>query len=403
MRIAYLINQYPKVSHSFIRREIAALETQGLEIFRFAIRDCAEELVDEEDKTELPKTRFVLQQGYGVLLTRLLQVLLTHPLRFLNALKLAFQVGWRSDRGVLLHFVYLVEACLLLRWFADLEILHAHAHFGTNGTTVLMLCHALGGPTYSFTVHGPEEFDKPIALALGEKLRRAQFVVAISSFTRSQLYRWCPYSEWNKIHVVRCGVDASFLSQDWTSIPDANQLVCVGRLCEQKGQLLLLEAANRLAEEGYDFTLLLVGDGPLRSPIEALIHEFCLAHRVTITGWASNPAVQQHILASRLLVLPSFAEGLPVVLMEALALGRPILSTTVAGIPELVTSQQEGWLIPPGSVEDLTQALKKALETDLSILNTMGQLGQAKVAAQHSTAIETQKLARLFQMHTSEL
>jgi colanic acid/amylovoran biosynthesis glycosyltransferase len=396
MTIAYLVNQYPKVSHSFIRREIAGIEACGIQVARFSIRSCGSELVDEEDKRELEKTRFVLGIGKVGLLFALLRVAITRPIRFLSALWLMIQVGRKSDRGVLRHLAYLAEACVLIGWFSELGIAHVHAHFGTNSTTVAMLCRALGGPPYSFTVHGPEEFDKAEALALTEKIKRAAFVVAISSFGKSQLYRWCDHEQWSKIQVIHCGVDDMFLTQAPIPVPDQPRLVCVGRLCEQKGHLLLLEAAGQLVAEGLSFMLVLVGDGPLRTEIETMITRLGLQDHVEITGWASNSEVHQHILASRAMVLPSFAEGLPVVVMEALALSRPVISTYVAGIPELVEPEICGWLVPPGSVEALTNAMRTALQLPVEKLEQMGRVGAFRVAQQHDAAIEASILAALF-------
>jgi glycosyltransferase involved in cell wall biosynthesis len=396
MTIAYLVNQYPKVSHSFIRREIAGIEACGIQVARFSIRSCGSELVDEEDKRELEKTRFVLGIGKVGLLFALLRVAITRPIRFLSALWLMLQVGRKSDRGVLRHLAYLAEACVLLGWFSELGIAHVHAHFGTNSTTVAMLCRALGGPPYSFTVHGPEEFDKAEAIALTEKIKRAAFVVAISSFGKSQLYRWCDHEQWSKIQVIHCGVDDMFLTQAPIPVPDQPRLVCVGRLCEQKGHLLLLEAAGQLVAEGLSFMLVLVGDGPLRTEIETMITRLGLQDHVEITGWASNSEVHQHILASRAMVLPSFAEGLPVVVMEALALSRPVISTYVAGIPELVEPEICGWLVPPGSVEALTNAMRTALQLPVEKLEQMGRVGAFRVAQQHDAAIEASILAALF-------
>jgi colanic acid/amylovoran biosynthesis glycosyltransferase len=396
MTIAYLVNQYPKVSHSFIRREIAGIEACGIQVARFSIRSCGSELVDEEDKRELEKTRFVLGIGKVGLLFALLRVAITRPIRFLSALWLMLQVGRKSERGVLRHLAYLAEACVLLGWFSELGIAHVHAHFGTNSTTVAMLCRALGGPPYSFTVHGPEEFDKAEAIALTEKIKRAAFVVAISSFGKSQLYRWCEHEQWSKIQVIHCGVDDMFLTQAPIPVPDQPRLVCVGRLCEQKGHLLLLEAAGQLVAEGLSFMLVLVGDGPLRTEIETMITRLGLQDHVEITGWASNSEVHQHILASRAMVLPSFAEGLPVVVMEALALSRPVISTYVAGIPELVEPEICGWLVPPGSVEALTNAMRTALQLPVEKLEQMGRVGAFRVAQQHDAAIEASILAALF-------
>ena len=397
MKIAYLVNQYPKVSHSFIRREIAGLEATGIQVIRFSIRACAEELIDPADKAELEKTRIVLDEGTASLFLSLLQVALTRPIAFLRALRLALSIGWGSDRGVLRHLAYLAEACLSLRWFSAIDIAHAHAHFGTNPAAVLMLCHRLGGPNYSFTVHGPEEFDKASSISLSEKIKRASFVVAVSSFGRSQLYRWCDYTQWSKIHVIRCGVDHHFLNQQLAPIPNTPTLVCVGRLCEQKGQLLLIEAASQLAAEDLPFKLILVGEGPLRPQIETLIQHHGLENQVKITGWVSGDAVQKYIIDSRVLVLPSFAEGLPVVIMESLALGRPVISTYVAGISELVESDVNGWLIPAGSVEVLTKAMRTVLKMPIESLEKIGKLGTEHVAQNHNAIAEAKKLATLFQ------
>lgn len=368
----------------------------GIQVARFSIRSLESELVDEVDKLEQELTQVVLGIGKVGLLLALIRVAITRPVRFLSAFWLMLQVGRHSERGILRHFAYLAEACVLLRWFSDAGIAHVHAHFGTNSTTVAMLCHVLGGPPYSFTVHGPEEFDKVQTISLTEKINRAAFVVAVSSFGKSQLYRWCEREHWAKIHVVHCGVDKLFLKQPHVPIPDQPRLVCVGRLCEQKGQLLLIEAASRLAAEGLPFKLVLVGDGPLRPQIETLIAQNGLQEHVEITGWASNSEVQQQILASRAMVLPSFAEGLPVVIMEALALERPVISTYVAGIPELVEPGTCGWLVPPGSVEALTAAMRTALLLPVEKLEQMGRLGAERVALEHDAEQEASKLAALF-------
>ncbi len=397
MKVAYLINQYPKVSHSFIRREILAVEAQGIEVSRFSIRSLESELVDTADQQEYAKTRFILRVGIWGLLWNLLQVEFTHPWRLWQSGWLALKLGWGSERGVILHGIYLAEACVLLHWLSQAEIEHLHVHFGTNSATVALLCQALGGPPYSFTVHGPEEFDKPVAIALPEKIKRAKFVIAISSFGKSQLFRWCNYQDWSKIHIVHCGVDPMFLDHPFVPLPSERRFVCVGRLSEQKGHLMLVEAVSQLVAAGFEFKLVFVGDGPLRNEIEQLINTLELKNYIEITGWATNTQVQQYILSSQVFVLPSFAEGLPVVLMEALALSRPVISTYIAGIPELVEPGKNGWLVPAGSLEDLTIAMKTALTTPIDELTAMGKLGAAKVAEHHNINIEAEKLIQLFQ------
>jgi glycosyltransferase involved in cell wall biosynthesis len=398
-RIAYFVNQYPKVSHSFIRREILALERQGFEVLRIALRGWDGELVDEVDHQERARTRYVLQAGPFALLWALLRTGLVAPLRFLSALGLAIRMGWRAERPLPYHLAYLAEACRMLPWLRAFGATHVHAHFGTNSAEVVMLAHVLGGPTYSFTVHGPEEFDKPQFFGLAEKVRRSAFVVAISSFGCSQLYRWAEYRHWPRIHVVHCGLEPAFHEGAPAAPSVLPRLVCVGRLNEQKGQLLLIEAAHRLAAKGIGFELVLAGDGEMRAEIESLIARHDLAGRVRITGWISSDDVRREILAARGLVLPSFAEGLPVVLMEAMALRRPVVATYVAGIPELVRPGENGWLVPAGALEELVHAMEELLACSPADLARMGEAARRRALERHSIDVECAKLVALFRRY----
>lgn len=396
MRIAYVVNQYPRTSHSFIRREIQALEAQGVEVLRFSLRPVQEELPSEADRLERERTRTVLAQGVAGHAVAISAVALRHPLALARALVCAVRLGWRSDRGLVRHLAYLAEACVLVRWLGQAGVDHLHAHFGTNSAAVALLCHELGGPSFSLTVHGPEEFDKPEFLGLGEKIHRAAFAVAISSFGRSQLYRWARHEDWAKLEVVHCGVGEDLLRAPATPVPTEPRLVCVARLSEQKGHLLLVEAAARLAAEGLPFEITLAGDGPLRGRIEDLVRRFRLDGHVRVAGWMSAAEVRDAIVGSRALLLPSFAEGLPVVVMEALALGRPVITTAVGGIPELIETGVTGWLVPAGSIDALVAAMRAALQASPARLGEMGRAGAALVAQHHDAAKEARKLAALF-------
>jgi len=402
MRIIYLINQYPKVSHSFIRREIEALENAGVQILRVSIRKSAEGLVDPADQKELSSTKVILQAN-GLILAKSILQILTNPFKLLSSLAVALAMGWHSERGVLRHLIYLLEAAVLKFWSSQEQIDHIHAHFGTNPATVALLCHHLGGPSYSFTVHGPEEFDKVVDIALPEKIKHALFVVAISSYGKSQLYRWSELKDWSKIAVVHCGLGDQFWSDSPRPIQDTPKLVSVGRLAPQKGQLLLIEAIYQLKLKGVFCELILVGDGPMRSEIEALIGKYQLVEQIKITGWASEAQVKQYILESRCLVLPSFAEGLPVVLMEALALRRPVISTYIAGIPELVKPDYSGFLVPAGDSVALAEAIQKVLTLPLEELTEMGQRGYLDVLREHNIITEAKKLVELFSKQTTSL
>jgi glycosyltransferase involved in cell wall biosynthesis len=396
MRIAYLINQYPKISHSFIRREIQALERRGVTVMRIAIRGWHDQLVDRDDALERERTRYVLKAGALPLMLALLRLLLGQPVKLLVALALELKMARRSERSVFIHLVYLAEACQIHLWLQQENITHLHAHFGTNSAEVAMLVNMLGGPSWSFTVHGPEEFDRPGAIGLAEKIRRAAFVVAISSYGRSQLYRLTDHSHWPKIEIVHCGLDRKFLDGAPDRPVSSRRLVCVGRICEQKGQLLLLEAANLLAAKGVGFELVLAGDGEMRTDVERWIAEHQPGAKVRITGWISNDEVRAELLAARALVLPSFAEGLPVAIMEAMALGRPVISTFIAGIPELVEPNKHGWLVPAGDVEALTAAIRSCLAAGSEELDRMGDDARGRVRLRHDSDREAEKLHALF-------
>jgi glycosyltransferase involved in cell wall biosynthesis len=398
MNIAYFINVYPRPSQTFIWREIAALEAQGIVVHRFALRPDAE----YTDARQRDRTRYVLAGSPLRLITASIAALLCRPTATLPALALAWRCGRKSDRGVLRHFAYWAEACVLRQWLRDCEAEHVHGHFGTNSAAILMLCRAMGGPPYSFTAHGPEEFDQPMGLSLGEKIRRAEFVVAVCEFGRSQLFRWCAYDQWQKIHVVRCGVDAHFLAAAPATIPTAPKLLSVGRLAEQKGQLLLIEAAALLKSRNLEFQLILVGDGELRGPIETLIAKHSLSNQVTLAGWKSNQVICDLMQGSRALIMPSFAEGLPVVLMESLALKRPVVSTYIAGIPELIENGVSGFLVPAGDVAALADAMAKILSSDQQALEKMGAAGSERVRLRHDASVEAGKLAALFRRAVAE-
>nr|WP_245593896.1 glycosyltransferase [Comamonas badia] len=399
MCVAYCINQYPKVSHSFIRREILALEARGVQVHRFALRGWADAVADPLDDQERARTRFVLQRGLAGLIAPVLRVFAAQPLRWLQALALALRLSRGADRPWPLHLVYLAEACQLLLWLRECGAEHVHAHFGSNSTEVVMLAHALGGPGYSFTVHGPEEFDKPQALHLAAKMQAARFVVAISSYGRSQLYRWLPVAAWHKVQVVHCGLDQGFHAVPAQPVPQAPRLVCVGRLCEQKGQLLLVQALALLKEHGVACELVLAGDGEMRPQVETELARHGLQAQCRITGWIASEQVRAELLAARALVLPSFAEGLPVVIMEAMALRRPVLSTYVAGIPELVQPGRTGWLFPAGDVQALADAMAECLQSPLDQLDAMGEAARTRVLQRHDVDTEAGKLLALFEDH----
>ncbi|MGA7539745.1 MAG: glycosyltransferase family 4 protein [Steroidobacteraceae bacterium] len=399
MRIGYFINQYPAATHTFIRREIRGMEASGAIIFRYALGDGGHNFksVDPEDEIEAKLTRHILRTGIGEIAWRCAISMLTQPVAWGRALREAIAIGWRSDRGILRHLIYVAEAVVLASWCRRDGIEHVHAHFGTNSAAIAMFARHFSGIPYSFTAHGADEFEKAPLQSLDVKLEHAAFAVCVSSFGKSQLMRWSHPDQWRKIEVVHCGVDHLFLDSTVQRLPAAPRFVCVGRIDAWKGQLILVQAARRLREAGVACEIVLVGDGPFRSRVEEEISLAGLEGVITVLGWVSGPRVKEELLAARALVLPSFYEGLPTVIMEAMALGRPVISTYVGGIPELVENGKTGWLVPAGDEVALSQAMRPALEATVNELETMGNAGRARVAASHDSMKEARKLLTLIE------
>jgi len=383
VRLAYLCNVYPAVSHSFVRREIEAIEEAGHEVHRFSVRPAAKDLKDEQDIREGAKTEVIL--GRGAWTTGLLGLtnLLLRPIQGASALSAALRLSTPGLKSKARHIVYWLEAACLARRLNELRVEHLHAHFGTNPAAVATIAHAWGGPPFSFTVHGPDEFDAPVELSLGRKIAAAQFVVAISSYGRSQLMRWSGPAAWDKIRVIRCGLDAAFLEAKSKPVPaQSSELLCVARLSGQKGLPLLIAACERLRQKGARFTVTIIGDGGLRTELEHEIRKRKLEDVVSLVGVRTATEIRERLLGARAFVLPSFAEGLPVVLMEALALSRPVIATSIAGIPELVDNAC-GWIIPAGSEDALVQAMSEALEASVKDLSAKGRVGRERVRRLH--------------------
>jgi colanic acid/amylovoran biosynthesis glycosyltransferase len=332
----------------------------------------------------------VLANGAAALLGAVGRVALRKPAKFVDALKSAWRMGVASEAGPLRHLIYLAEAAFVAERTKTENVQHVHAHFGTNSAAVALFSSQLGGPKYSFTVHGPEEFDAPRALSLGTKIHHSAFTVAISQFGRSQLCRWAEHADWDRIHVVHCGIEPAKFSAP-APMPDGPcRLVAIGRLVEQKGQLALVQA---LAKTRADVHLTLIGDGEMRDQIETLIAQHKLGSRITLTGWVDEVRIKAELADAHALVMPSFAEGLPMVVMEAMAAARPVIATYIAGTPELVQTGTTGWLVPAGDVDALAQAMDVVAETPQEQLSQMGTAARARVLRRHDVTAEAAKLA----------
>lgn len=396
MRIGYLMNIYPVTSGTFIRREIRAIEHQGWEVKRYALRRWDEALVDPDDQSEQEQTLYLLSGRVPALVGEFFAELVQNPRGMWRAIKAWAHFLGNARSGMARHCAYLLEAVSLKRAMARDGVQHLHAHWSTNTAAIALMAQRLGGPGYSFTAHGPDEFIDWGPSSLKFKTSEARFVACISKFCRTQVALASGHDQWDKLKIIRCGVGMEEFTPSDAPFGDAAPFVCVGRLCPQKAQVLLVEAAAEVVRTHPQLRIELVGDGESRAEVEAAIARHGLGDNITLLGWKSSAEVRDILGRARALLLPSFAEGLPVVIMEALALGRPAISTFIAGIPELV-DDSTGWIIPAGSVEDITAAMRAALDTDPAMLARMGQEGRARVEAQHDVAANAKALMGLIE------
>jgi glycosyltransferase involved in cell wall biosynthesis len=394
--VAYLINLYPQVSHTFIRREILALEEQGVAVERFSIQGWDDPIVDAEDIAERAKTRYVLKDGLISILSDMARTAVKSPGPFFKALKAAFQMSRNSLRPLPYHLVWLAEACRIKLWMEETGATHLHAHFGTNPAEIARLVHLLGGQSYSFTIHGENELDGAKRLHFDKKVGDASFVVAVSGYCRSQIMRHVPPSDWSKMKVVHCGLDGAYFSKQVPDFPETLRFLSVARLSAEKGHLLLLGAFSNVLASHPQSRLVLAGDGPMRKQIELEIERLGLGDAVEITGWVNAERVKDELARATALVQPSFIEGLPVVIMEAMARGRPVISTYVAGIPELVLPGVTGWLVPAGDEKALCDAMLNVATTSSDDLHEMGRVSLERAKDRHSVETEAAKLKALF-------
>ncbi|WP_342069660.1 glycosyltransferase family 4 protein [Yoonia algicola] len=393
MGLAYLMNTYPITSTTFVRREIHAHEAAGVPVARFAIRDWAEVPVDPRDRDEVGKTTYILKQGAWALAGRTLSEMVTNPLGFVRATTTMLHLATRPGSTGVKHVAYLMEAVFLKQATKAQGIYHVHAHFSTNSAAVALLSRRLGGPSYSFTAHGPDEFDDPAGNGLPMKVEYAAFVAAITDYAREVILTATGGKGAHKVHVVRCGIDLDEFNL--TPPPENRRIVCVGRLCPAKAQALLVEAVAPLVKDFPNLELVFIGDGEDRASIESRVAELGLENHVTLAGWGTGEDVRAAIRGARICALPSFAEGLPIVLMESLAMGRAVVTTKITGIPELV-DDKVGWVVAAGDVPALQNAVAQALSADTEALAALGATGRARVAQAHDQTQNAAKLRTLF-------
>ncbi|MCB1997275.1 MAG: glycosyltransferase family 4 protein [Burkholderiaceae bacterium] len=361
--LAYLVSAYPAISHTFILREVAQLRALGHRIVTASINpaDRQPASMDPQERQEAARTYVVKRHGVAGALAALAAWALAAPWRLLATLAM----GWRlrpAGRPRWTGLAYAVEAAMVARWMSAQGARHLHVHFGSAGASVGVLVRRLTGCHLSLTIHGPDEFDDVGGQHLALKMQEADAVVCISQFARSQLMRISDPAYWGKFRVCRLGVEPGQFRFSLREGGTVARLLCVGRLTPAKGQVLLLRALARLRDRGVNAHLTLVGDGPDRGRIEAEMAALALGDRVSLTGALRQQEVRDQFDQADIFVLPSLAEGIPVVLMEAMSCGVPCVTTPVNGIPELVVDGVTGLLATPGDVDNLADRLQALID-----------------------------------------
>lgn len=392
--VAYLTGEYPRATDTFIQREVAALRDLGFEVATCSVRRTGpEHIVGPEQAAEQARTFHILSRTANPFRLAAAKLrLLRHPGRFFRAFALAWRTAPGGLKGWFYNMVYFAEAMTLARHMEEIGAVHLHNHIAKQSGTVAMLASALSSIPYSFTLHGPDIFFAPEHWRLDEKIARAQFVSCISEFARSQAMLFSAREHWDKLHIVHCGVEPGRYGM--AEPGPGTRLLFVGRLAAVKGVPVLLEALAKARGGGTGASLTLIGDGPEREELQAQAAALGLTGAVTFAGYKSQDEVAQALGQADMLVLPSFAEGVPVVLMEAMAAGLPVIATRVGGVGELVEDGLTGLTVPPGDAAALARAIE-TLAGDAALRARLGREGQARVGEDFDAKEEAARLALL--------
>jgi colanic acid/amylovoran biosynthesis glycosyltransferase len=409
LKIAFLCSEYPAISHTFVLREVEALRRLGAAITTFSIRRTPpDRLLARADRLAAETTVAILPPRWPRFLAAHLRLVLRAPATYLSTLAFALRLAPPGLRGRLWQVFYFAEAVMLWSECRRRGIRHIHVHLANAAADLAMIAAHAGTESepeqpwsWSFTMHGPTEFYDLGHYRLAEKVRDARFVVCISDFARSQLMGISDPDAWERLHVIHVGIPVDRFTR--SSTPSTGEhdpaILYIGRLVPEKGQAVLLEAVARLAERGQTARLTLAGDGPLRPRLEALAERLGLTSRVTFLGAVGQDDLHRLYEGASIFCLPSFAEGVPVVLMEAMAMELPVLSTRITGIPELIEDGVSGLLVAPGRADELAERLGSLL-ADPALRHELGSQGRQAVLREFDAE---RSAAQLYELLSEQL
>ena len=400
-RMAFLLSRYPAISHTFLLEEVLGLRLRGLHLETASINLPDRKIQDlpPREADEAKKTYYIQGGSRLSAVWTLVCILMRQPAAASRGVKTILGIRDLTLRRRLYWFFYLAEALLVGHWMGERGLKHLHVHFGGPVASVGLLASAAFQLPFSLTIHGPEELLDTSLNHLREKIEQASFVFCISDFCRSQLYLLVSQEHWRKFHVLRLGVDPAILSRTrprTTRDGAALQAVCIGRLVAAKGHRTLLQALLLLRDHAITMHLVLIGGGPEMQSLQEFVQTHELSACVTFTHALSHDEALAYLRRADLFVLASFAEGIPVALMEAMALGIPCVSTCVAGIPELIQDGVQGLLVPPGNAQAFADALYSLAREESRRLE-MGKAARRKVVEQYNLPCNHERLADTFE------
>ena len=396
--LAYLISTYPTFSMTFVLREVLALRELGFRVETASINrpDRPVDRLTEAEADEAKRTYCVKQHGLAGATVAKLRTVFGNFGGYWRGVALAFRMAGLDLRRLYLNLMYFIEALMVGQWMKRQGLRHLHVHLASQAASVGLFVRTVFGFGYSLTVHGPDEFYDADRQMLAEEIRTADFLCCISSFARSQLMKLSPYEHWSKFVVSPLGVDPEiFAPRPERTATEQFEILCVGRLTPAKGQHILIDAVERLTQEGRHVRVRLVGSGPDEASLWVHAERVAARERVVFEGAINQDRIRDFYAAADAFCLPSFAEGLPVVLMEAMAMEIPCVATHIAGIPELIRDGEDGLLVPPSDVDALVKALARLMD-DGELRRRMGKSGRARVVEHYDLRRNVERLAAIF-------
>jgi colanic acid/amylovoran biosynthesis glycosyltransferase len=396
--LAYLTSQYPMLSMTFVLREVRQLRRMGFRIDTASINAPDRPLANltAEEAAEAGLTYYLKTHGAGGAVSAHLKTLFTRFSGYWRGLRLVLSLGALDLKRLIFNVMYFTEALMVGVWMQRVRQRHLHVHLGSQAATVGLYVRHIFGFGFSITVHGPDEFYDAQGQYLEQKVAAADFICCISSYARSQLMKFSPYAQWSKLVVSRLGVDPGL----WVPRPakpasDFFEILCVGRLTQAKGQHVLIDAVDQLARQGRRVRLRLVGDGPDGPSLRDRAKRLENPSIVVFEGAVNQDNIRALYEAADIFCLPSLAEGIPVVLMEAMAMEIPCVTTHITGIPELIGSGTEGLLVAPSDLEGLVKGLEMLMD-DAVLRERVGKSGRARILKDYDLGRNVEQLAAIF-------